>query len=61
MTAIPHNHKLDGHFHQECPSCSFTQLKLQRTGIAKKADREVKAVHKKNIQRYVKARARKRG
>jgi hypothetical protein len=57
---IPHNHKLDGHFHKECPSCSYTLLKLQRTNAHKKADKELEAVHKKNIERYARARGRKR-
>jgi hypothetical protein len=50
---------LDGRFHKECPSCSYTQLKLPKTN-AKKADKELEAVHKKNIARYAKAKARKR-
>lgn len=57
---IPHNHDLDGHFHEGCPSCSFTQIKLQRTNAHKKADKELMDVHKKNIQRYARARAKKR-
>lgn len=52
--AIPHNHPLDGRLHERCPSCAYTKLKMRRTAAHKEADRGLKSIYEKAVQKYQK-------